>query len=154
MRVLALALVVASAALILSACGSTSKLSRAEAGAGAARAMQFREIHAAKASNPLLSIFPGQPGKRACLIPSGGITSRKLHGSCETTVRWAENRHEPLQIVTFTERWKGPPCPPGGTCSSPYYSWVFWVAPSMSNTFRPVVVARHTRGAFPPQAND
>src|SRR3954447_12974608 len=106
MRAFALALALAVGVLSISGCGSTKKRQQAEVGAGAARAEAFREIKAAEARNPVLSIFPTHPGTTTCLIPAGGVAKFDLHGSCETTVRSAPNRHEPLRIVTFTERWK------------------------------------------------
>ena len=155
MRVLAIALALATGALAVSGCGSTKKAQPFWRGAGGGRAIQAREIKAAQEANPVLSIFPTLPRTSTCLIPSGGITSQALRGTCETTIRWAYNWNESQGIVTFTERWQRPACPAGATCHNlRHHSWVVLVKLPATINGKAVVLATQTRGASPPQAND
>src|SRR5437763_15953201 len=102
MRAVALALALTVGALAFSGCGSSQKVQQARVGAGAARAEQLREIKVAQTTGPWLSIFPAHPSTSTCLIPAGGLTALQLPGRCETTIRSAATRHEPLRIVPFT----------------------------------------------------
>lgn len=83
-------------------------------------------IQFARSSSPLFSIFPAAPGKKACLIPAGGLTFFNLHGTCRTIVRPART-HAPAFIVTFTETWVTV-CPPGADCPLRrrlHHTWTF-----------------------------
>jgi len=154
MRALVVAVALTAVAVALAGCGSSRTLQPALRGAGGERAAEFREIKVARSTNPvLLSIFPKMPRTQTCLIPSGGITSLELRGSCETTVHTASPRGEILRVVTFTERWTPLGCK-ARVCGR-HHSWIVWVnIPTTVEPQRPVVIATHARGASPPQAND
>ena len=168
MRGLVAAVAVAGV-LTLAACGSSSighgpPIRR---GAGAARlASLLHDVRAARSSNYMLSIFPVTiDGHRKCSFANiPGPTSPALpplHGLCWTKIEPARNRHEPLEIVTFTERlhWPGRPCQRGAECllatlsgRRQFSSWIVWVKPPTSAGQKPRVVAMHQRGWYPPQA--
>ena len=154
--------------LALTACAgsSTSQAQRSETGAGAGRIALLREVRAARASDPELSIFPvSTRGRSSCLIPVavGGVHSVSpppFHGTCQTSVHVAHNRHEPLTLVVFSEKWRWPTfrCPPGAYCPvelprpKPFHSWIVWVKPPTSLGQEPVILATHQRGTAAPQA--
>lgn len=114
----------------------------------------IRYIRVARASDQILSIFPAQPVERNCRIPySGGIDRASYRGTCRTSVSSARNTHEPLVIVTFTERWAQPcmlaSCP---RASWPrVHSWLVLVKPPIGSGQKPVVLATKQHGVQAPQ---
>lgn len=74
-----------------------------------------QQIALARDSNPFFSIFPVKPGSEKCVIPGGGMRTTPLRGVCATRIR-AARTHEPELVVSFTEWWLDPPCPPGMAC--------------------------------------
>ena len=155
-------------ALALTACAgsSTSQLQRAERGVGAGRIALLHEVRAARASDSELSIFPlSSRARSSCLIPItlGGVhpvSPPPLHGICQTGVHFAQNRHEPLTVVVFSEkwRWRPYPCPPGVECplqlprTMRFHSWIVWVKPPTTLSQKPLVLGTHQRGEVAPQA--
>lgn len=115
-------------------------------------------IQLARSSSPLFAIFPAAPGKRACLIPAGGLARTRLHGTCRTLVQRART-HEPAIVVSFTEIWmSGGKCPPGAYCpvSMPLqHTWkLVEGAPVSTPGARLHILATRQSGAPAPQFND
>ena len=160
--------VVGVVVLALTACAGSSagQQLQADRGAGAARIALLHEVRAARASDPELSIFPVSIHARSrCSIPVayvGFITSKPppLHGICQTRIHSAQNRHEPLTVVVFSETWHWPPrCPPGDYCPFTsarsmrfFHRWTVWVEPPTTLRQKPAVLATHQRGNVAPQA--
>jgi hypothetical protein len=161
---------IAVVGVTLTACAgsSTSPRQRAARTAGATNIALLREVRAARASSPQLSIFPVSiRGRKRCAIPLvlGGLstsTPPSLHGTCQTRVHLARNTHEPLTIVVFSEtwHWRRGRCMPGcpvlmprhDPFPKPFHSWIVWVKPPMILGEKPVVLATHQRGNAAPQA--
>ncbi len=76
---------------------------------------QAQQVALARRSDGLFSIFPARPGTKRCTIPGGGLRTTPLRGTCTTRIR-AAGTHEPALLVSFTETWGPPPCPPGARC--------------------------------------
>jgi len=83
------------------------------------------EIQLARSSSPLFSLFPAEPGKKACFIAAG---IGRLRGWCRTSVRRAQT-HEPAIVVSFTEAWfPESRCPPWDHCLAVremHHTWTF-----------------------------
>jgi hypothetical protein len=60
----------------------------------------IREARAIFRSGPYL--FPQTPGSTSCRIPSGGVTSHHVPGTCTTRVRVGKDGSA---VVTFVETW-------------------------------------------------
>jgi len=74
-----------------------------------------QQIELARGSNRLFSIFPAKPGQKKCGIPEGGVHFKPLPGFCATSIEPGNGKTRPT-IVSFTEKWLDPPCPPGRWC--------------------------------------
>jgi hypothetical protein len=159
----ALALTLVAVALGATACaGSSSKTTQGPChGCGTgkvARSAMIRYIRAARASDPILSIFPAQPVEQNCRIPySGGIDRASYRGRCRTSVSTARNTHEPLELVRFTERWPEWCSGPRDCIAQPpslHHTWVVLVEPPMISGRKPLVAGKRQSGAQAPQGHD
>jgi hypothetical protein len=116
---------------------------------------QMQQIQLARASKQVFSIFPAMPRTTTCLIPAGGPTTRRLHGTCQTSIHSHRHTHEPAIIVTFTESWVRPVrCPPGAECVNLplHHAWTVIEGEPIASTRASLhVVATHSSGAPAPQ---
>ena len=164
MRASAAAIVAGAAVLVASGCaGSGPRLTAhyttpPETTAGLSlESPRVQQIRLARASNPrIFSIFPAVPGRKTCGIPAGGAHRKPLllPATCETSIRSAAT-HEPALVVTFTERWRFPPCPRGADCLNRLLLHSTWQVvervPMVTTTSGLRVIATRTSGATPPQ---
>ena len=103
--------------LLAAGCASNQSAARTTGTGVSLMSPRAEQIARARASNDLFSIFPANPGEQPCRIPEGGVHFKPLRGECRTSVH--ESRiHEPRWVVSFTETWKFPPCPPQDDCLS------------------------------------
>jgi hypothetical protein len=149
-------------ACVVAGCGGSHKKAtqRVMIGAGAARLAQSVDVKAARASDPVLAIFPSAPGERKCLIPAeGGVHTVKLvfRGLCRASVLPG-----PPAVVVFTERWvpcvKGQECPLKMRSRMRRHSWLLTMKPLTTQANGPLVhyrkpgiAATRQRGDQPPQ---
>jgi|GEM_PF-2479195 hypothetical protein len=159
MRVVATTVAAIASVLVASGCGSSGKKATEPTnsfGGGPAAAIIARnhEVQVARSSNRLFSIFPAVPGKRQCSIPDGAPGAKPFRGTCQTSVHPART-HEPAVIVTFTERWRWPPCPRKGDCIAARnlrHTWhVIEGEPIVKPGARLRVLATRSNGATAPQ---
>lgn len=74
-------------------------------------------IRAARKTDPLLfAIFPRVPGKRACALPTGGMTQQALLATCRTRVSYPNTHGHGEVRVEFRESWG----------SGRFSSWTMW----------------------------
>jgi len=169
MRAVAASIAVIASAVVASGCASSGKkpttsVRNSASGPAGAGALTQREIHVARASDRLLSIFPAVPGKRRCSFPEGGtriivpeggthITPHGIHGMCSTNIRLRHDYGEPSWVVTFTQRWRRPECAPDLAvyCSHPIANsrWEIVEGETPTNSIR--VLTTRISGATPPQ---
>jgi hypothetical protein len=105
-----------------------------------------RQVALARSSSSVFSIFPAEPGAKACRIPEGGLSPRLLGGVCVTSIRYGHT-HEPDVIVSFTEKWPYTPCPRGVFCADSAWKHHTW---RVSETGPSIAVTDET-GSIAPQ---
>ena len=110
----------------------------------------MQQIALARSSNYLFSIFPARPGTKICRIPKGGPRGVKpLRGTCTTSIH-AGATHEPTLVVTFTEKWRFPPCSLRDDCVAVRIFRHTWRVMVTADA-RPRVLATQQSGATAPQ---
>jgi len=160
MRVLAGSILVIAAAVLVAGCGSSRTVtvtttSTTTSSGVTLSSPRVQQIALARASSDLFSIFPARPGTKNCTIPDGGPRgTTPLRATCTTRIRHADT-HEPELLVSFTETWGPPPCPPGAFCpllTTQHHTWtVVETEPQVTATAHLRIAATRESGSTAPQ---